>query len=63
MLKRFAKALEISVEQLLNEGDEPLDQTEQHIERYERLNAKNQEMGQDEPPRLRTGDVSILGVR
>ena len=44
MLKRFAKALEISVEQLLNEGDEPLDQTEQHIERYERLNAKNQEM-------------------
>ena len=37
MLKRFAKALDVSTE-------EPPEKNEQHIERYERLNSQNQEM-------------------
>lgn len=44
MLKRFAKALDVSTEQLLNDEDEHLEKNEQYIERYERLNSKNQEM-------------------
>ena len=44
MLKRFAKALDVSTEQLLNDEDEHPEKNEQHIERYERLNSKNQEM-------------------
>ena len=43
-LKRFAKALDVSTEQLLNDEDEHPEKNEQHIERYERLNSKNQEM-------------------
>ena len=38
MLKRFAKALDVSTEQLLNDEDEHLEKNEQYIERYERLN-------------------------
>ena len=44
MLKRFAKALDVSTEQLLDDEDEPPEKNEQHIERYERLNSQNQEM-------------------
>ena len=44
MLKRFAKALDVLTEQLLNDEDEHPEKNEQHIERYERLNSKNQEM-------------------
>ena len=40
MLKRFAKALDVSTEQLLNDEDEHPEENEQHIERYERLNSK-----------------------
>ena len=44
MLKRFAKALDVSTEQLLDEEDEPPEKNEQHIEKYERLNSENQKM-------------------
>ena len=44
MLKRCGKALGVSTEQLLNGEDEHLEKNEQYIERYERLNSKNQEM-------------------
>ena len=44
MLKRFAKALDVSTEQLLDEEDEPPEKNEQHIEKYERLNSENQNM-------------------
>lgn len=44
MLKRFAKALDVSTEQLLDEEDEPPEKNEQHIEKYERLNSENRKM-------------------
>lgn len=44
MLKRFAEALDVSAEQLLDDEDEPPEKNKQHIERYKRLNPQNQEM-------------------